>query len=169
MMRTFPPSPLRGESNNNDLAFIITAALRSDWYKLITLIVFAERQFIFFQLTIWIFRGNQSRFHSVSDTEIYRQRRVFHLFDLRKIFVFRDETRSGEEWKKERSRARCSARCIAEGVTPEYRWNVAPHPSRFSLSFRLRPRPHATLRGFGCTRLSKGQECNVRAADSLSL
>lgn len=32
---------------------------------------------------------------------------------------------------------------------------------------RLRP-PHATPRGFGCTRrtLSKGQECNARAADS---
>lgn len=37
------------------------------------------------------------------------------------------------------------------------------------LSMQRWLQPHATLRGFGCTRLSKGQECNARAADSLSL
>lgn len=39
---------------------------------------------------------------------------------------------------------------------------------RLTPSRRLLHEKTATPRGFGCTRLSKGQECNARAADSLS-
>lgn len=73
-------------------------------------------------------------------------------------FGLRRETRSGGERERERSRARCIVMhrdaLLRVFVTPEYRWNVAPRPPRFSLSSRLQP-PHATPRGFGCTRLSK--------------
>lgn len=82
-----------------------------------------------------------------------------------------------EEWRIERERERKTEIKISNEmhrdaslrvfVTPEYRWNVATRPPHFSLSSRLRS-PHATPRGFGCIRLSKGQECNARAADSLS-